>query len=71
MLFQRLLGNQGMGFAMTQISGRRTDQLRDIVTMLGLRAVDADVLIEEYFVVRLRLGAHGRIQAGFRPVRRL
>ena len=31
-----------MGFAMPQISGRRTDQLRDLMAVLKLGAIDLD-----------------------------
>src|SRR5678816_1211042 len=41
-----------MRFAMSQISGRRTDQLGDFVAVLELRAVDLDDrarVLEQYF----------------------
>ena len=41
-LVEHFLAKQGMGFAMPEVSGRRTDQLGDFVAMLKLRAIDLD-----------------------------
>src|SRR5271157_675945 len=41
-LAQRLLRQQGMGFTMTQIAGRRADQLCNLMRMLELSAVNLD-----------------------------
>src|SRR5271166_355933 len=41
-LAQRLLCQQRMGLAMTQIAGRRADQLCDLMRMLELSAVNLD-----------------------------
>ena len=39
-LFQRLLGDQRLGLPVAQVSGRRADQLGDLVAVLELGAVD-------------------------------
>jgi hypothetical protein len=41
-LIQRLLREQGVGFAVTEIARRRADQLGDFVGMLEFSAVDLD-----------------------------
>ena len=41
-LIQHFLAQQRMRFAMSQISGRRADQLRNLVTVLEFRAIDLD-----------------------------
>src|SRR5581483_10213220 len=41
-LINDFLTEERMGLAMAQISGRRTNQLRDLVTVLELGAVDLD-----------------------------
>ena len=41
-LVEHFLAQQGMGFAMPQVSGRRADQLGDFVAVLELRAIDLD-----------------------------
>ena len=41
-LIQHFLDKQRMRFAMSQVSGRRADQLRDLVAVLKLGAVDLD-----------------------------
>src|SRR5438309_6357584 len=42
MLIQRFLGQQWMRFAVSQVSRARADQLRDLMTVLKLRAIDFD-----------------------------
>src|SRR5258705_306028 len=42
MLIQRFLRKQSMRFTVSKISRRRTDQLRDFMTVLKLRAIDLD-----------------------------
>jgi hypothetical protein len=39
---ERLLAEGRMGFAMSEIAGRRSDQLGDLMTVLELGAVDLD-----------------------------
>ena len=41
-LVQRLLREQGVRFTMSQIAGRRADQLGDFVAVLELGAIDFD-----------------------------
>src|SRR5437868_4292990 len=41
-LVERFLRQQRMGFAVAQITGRRTDQLSDLVAVLEFGAVDLD-----------------------------
>ena len=41
-LVEHFLAEQGMRLAMPQISGRRTDQFRDLVAVLKLGAIDLD-----------------------------
>src|SRR5260370_42560524 len=42
MLIQRFLRQQWMRFAVPEVSRRRTDQLRDFMAVLKLRAIDLD-----------------------------
>jgi len=41
-LIQNFRRKQGMGLAMSQISGRRADQFRDLMAVLELRTVNFD-----------------------------
>ena len=41
-LIQHFLAQQRMRFAMSQVSGRRADQLRDLMAVLKLGAIDLD-----------------------------
>src|SRR5713101_8390111 len=40
MLIQGFLEQQSMGFAVSQVSRRRADQLRDLMTVLKLRTIE-------------------------------